>query len=248
MAGYDVVLRGGRVIDPESGLDAVRDVAIAGDRVAAVGTGLPPGRQDADITGQVVTAGFVDLHSHAHDLGSARLQVTDGVTTALELEAGVTPVAAAYAAAAAPGRPLNSGFAASWALARMAVLAGVTLDGSVATLFANLGDSQWRRAASQAEIARILGTLEPTGPAARWGSACWSGTCPPRPPRSTCESPRSRPPAGCRPSPTRGTSSSSPPTGPSTAPRRSSGPRARPVPTCTTATSTAPRCGTPTGY
>src|SRR6202034_1002280 len=51
-------------------------------------------------------------------------------------------------------------FAASWALARMAVLAGVTLDGSVATLFANLGDSQWRRAASQAEIARILGTLE----------------------------------------------------------------------------------------
>jgi dihydroorotase len=43
MAGYDVVLRGGRVIDPESGLDAVRDVAIADGRVAAVGTGLPPG-------------------------------------------------------------------------------------------------------------------------------------------------------------------------------------------------------------
>ena len=141
MAGYDVVLRGGRVIDPESGLDAVRDVAIAGDRVAAVGTGLPPGRQEADVSGQVVTAGFVDLHSHAHDLGSARLQVTDGVTTALELEAGVTPVAAAYAAAAAAGRPQNYGFAASWALARMAVLAGVTLVVSVATLFANLGDS-----------------------------------------------------------------------------------------------------------
>jgi N-acyl-D-aspartate/D-glutamate deacylase len=86
--------------------------------------------------------------------------VTDGVTTALELEAGVTPVAAAYAAAAAAGRPLNYGFAASWALARMAVLSGVTLDGSVATMFANLGDSQWRRAASPAQIARILGTLE----------------------------------------------------------------------------------------
>ena len=80
MTTYDVVLRGGRVIDPESGLDAVRDVAIAGDRVAAVGAGLPPGRQEADVAGQVVTAGFVDLHSHAHDLGSARLQVADGVT------------------------------------------------------------------------------------------------------------------------------------------------------------------------
>src|ERR1700733_3133092 len=160
MAGYDVVLRGGRVIDPESGLDAVRDVAIAGDRVAAVGTGLPPGRQDADITGQVVTPGFIDRHSHAHALGSARLQVTDGVTTSLELEAGVTPVAAAYAAAAAAGRPLNYGFAASWALARMNILAGVTFGGSVGPMFANLADPRWRRAASPAEIGGLLGMLE----------------------------------------------------------------------------------------
>ena len=43
MVNFDIVLRGGRVIDPESGLDAVRDVAIAGDRVAQVGTALPPG-------------------------------------------------------------------------------------------------------------------------------------------------------------------------------------------------------------
>jgi predicted amidohydrolase len=62
---YDAVLRGGRVIDPESGLDAVCDVAIAGDRVGAVGTGLPPGRREVDVVGQVVTAGFIDLHSHA---------------------------------------------------------------------------------------------------------------------------------------------------------------------------------------
>ena len=155
-----MVLRGGRVIDPESGLDAVRDVAIAGDRVVAVGTGLGPGRQEADVSGQVVTAGFIDLHSHAHDLGSARLQVSDGVTTALELEAGVTPVATAYARAATAGRPLNYGFAASWALARMDVLAGVHFDGSPGSLFAGLADPRWRRAASQADTARILGLLE----------------------------------------------------------------------------------------
>ena len=160
MLTYDVVLRGGRVIDPESGLDAVRDVAIAGDRVAAVGTGLPPGRQEADVEGQVVTAGFVDLHSHAHDLGSARLRVADGVTTALELEAGATPVAAAYAAAAAAGRPLNYGFAASWALARMSVLAGVSAGGSVELLFAKLADPRWQRAATPGEIGRVLRILE----------------------------------------------------------------------------------------
>jgi N-acyl-D-aspartate/D-glutamate deacylase len=157
---YDVVLRGGRVIDPESGLDAVRDVAIAGDRVAAVGTGLSPGREEADVVGQVVTAGFVDLHSHAHDLGSARLRVADGVTTALELEAGATPVAAAYAATAAAGRPLNYGFAASWALARMSVLAGVSPGGSAEPPFASLADPQWQRAATAAEIGRVLRILE----------------------------------------------------------------------------------------
>ena len=160
MAGYDVVLRGGRVIDPESGLDAVRDVAIADGRVAAVGTGLPPGGQEADVTGQVVTAGFIDLHSHAHDLGSARLRVTDGVTTALELEAGATPVGAAYAAAAAVGWPLNYGFAASWAMARMDVLAGLTMDGSIGPMFANLANPRWGGAASEPEIARILALLE----------------------------------------------------------------------------------------
>jgi predicted amidohydrolase len=88
--GWDVVLRGGRVIDPESGLDAVRDVAVAAGRIAAVGTGLTAraGRGDVDVAGQVVTAGFIDLHSHVSDLGGLRLQAMDGVTTALELEAG----------------------------------------------------------------------------------------------------------------------------------------------------------------
>src|ERR1700759_2409213 len=96
MAGFDVVLRGGGGTGPESGLDAVRDVAIVGDRVARIGPGLPPGRLELDVAGQVVTAGFIDIHSHAYDLGGQRLQAMDGVTTALELEAGMTPVAAAY--------------------------------------------------------------------------------------------------------------------------------------------------------
>jgi N-acyl-D-aspartate/D-glutamate deacylase len=160
MANFDIVLRGGRVIDPESGLDAVRDVALAGDQVAAVGTGLPAGRLELDVAGHVVTAGFVDMHSHCYDVGSLRLQAMDGVTTSLELEAGVAPVRTAYATAAAAGRPVNYGFATSWAMARMEVLAGVPLDGSVRTFFGHSASPEWQRAASRDEQARILARVE----------------------------------------------------------------------------------------
>lgn len=155
-----LVLRGGRVIDPESGLDSVADVAIDAGMVTAIGVGLPPGRHEIDVGGLVVTAGFVDLHSHAFDTAGLRLQAFDGVTTALELESGVTPVTRAYASAAADGKPVNYGFATSWAMARMAVLAGIPLDGSVTTFFANSARPEWQRAAGPAEQAKILALLE----------------------------------------------------------------------------------------
>ena len=104
-------MRGGRVIDPESRFDAVADVAIGEGRVAEIGTGLPrAGRGER--RGTCGDAGFVDLHSHVDDLAGLRLQVLDGVTTALELEAGASPVAAAYRTVVAEGRPINYGFAA----------------------------------------------------------------------------------------------------------------------------------------
>jgi cytosine/adenosine deaminase-related metal-dependent hydrolase len=155
----DLVLRGGRVIDPESGLDAVRDVAVGQGRVAGVGTGLPPGRAEVDVTGLVVTSGFVDLHSHVNDIAGLRLQALDGVTTALELEAGVTPVDAAYRAAAAEGRPVNYGFAASWALARMEVVGGIALDGKLSTFLANIASPAWQRPATPGQIAAVLARL-----------------------------------------------------------------------------------------
>ena len=140
MGEWDLVLRGGRVIDPETGLGAVRDVAVAQDRIAAVGTGLAPGKVEVNVAGQVVTAGFIDLHSHVSDLGGLRLQAMDGVTTALELEAGVTPVADAYRRVAAQGRLVNYGFAASWALARMQAVAGLPPDASLGAFMARISD------------------------------------------------------------------------------------------------------------
>jgi N-acyl-D-aspartate/D-glutamate deacylase len=156
--GWDLVLRGGRVIDPESGLDAVRDVAVTNGRIAAVGTGLTA-KGDIDVAGQVVTAGFIDLHSHVSDLGGLRLQALDGVTTALELEAGVTPVAQAYHRAAEQGRPINYGFAASWALARMEAVAGLPPDASLGAFMARISDPAWQRPAEPAQVSMLLARL-----------------------------------------------------------------------------------------
>lgn len=117
---HDLVLRNGRVIDPESGLDAIRNVGIRGGRIAYVGSATVRGRQEIDATGLVVAPGFIDLHRHAHGDNSYRFQVLDGVTTSLELEVGTADVDAWYAARD-PGRLLNYGVAVGHITVRMRV-------------------------------------------------------------------------------------------------------------------------------
>jgi len=161
----DLVLAGARVIDPETGLDGVRTVGITGGvitSVTAAGEPVPPARARWDVTGQVLAPGFVDLHSHAQSRTGLRLQALDGVTTALELEAGVLPVEGAYARAEAEGRPVNFGFSASWTDARMHVLDGVALDavGSLDLFGAHQSRPGWRAPASDTDVARVLGLLE----------------------------------------------------------------------------------------
>ncbi len=159
MTDYDLVLRGGRVIDPESGVDAVLDVAVSQGQIADIGNAPLPATVELDATGHVVTAGFVDLHSHVTDIAGMRLRALDGVTTALELEAGVTPVEPAYRQAAAEGRPINYGFAASWGLARMEAVGGIALDAGLGTFMANISTPAWQRAATQQQVDRILNRL-----------------------------------------------------------------------------------------
>lgn len=89
---FDLVLSGGRVIDPESGLDAVRDVGIRGSLIAAVSPTPLVGKTTIDVSGLVVAPGFIDPHAHAQSLEGNRYQARDGVTTALELESGAMPV------------------------------------------------------------------------------------------------------------------------------------------------------------
>jgi predicted amidohydrolase len=91
---YDVVLSGGRVMDPESGLDAIRNVGIIGDKIARVTAEPLTGKRTIDTKGLVIAPGFIDLHQHAQDAASGRLKAFDGVTTGLEMEIGVPDVAA----------------------------------------------------------------------------------------------------------------------------------------------------------
>jgi N-acyl-D-aspartate/D-glutamate deacylase len=91
---YDVVLAGGRVIDPETGLDAIRNVGISNGKIVRISPDPLQGRRTISAAGLVVAPGFIDLHQHGQDLESQRLKSLDGVTTALELEIGVPNVAA----------------------------------------------------------------------------------------------------------------------------------------------------------
>ncbi len=155
------ILRGGRVIDPASGTETVADVLVRGDRVASVSPVpiVEPEATVIDVTGLVVGPGFVDLHCHAQSIAGQRLQAFDGVTTGLELEAGLMPVDRAYAEAAAAGRVLNYGFSASWAQARGQVLAGVVPTTSVDGALGLLGNPDWQRSSSPAELATWLDLL-----------------------------------------------------------------------------------------
>jgi N-acyl-D-glutamate deacylase len=90
---YDLVLEGGRVMDPETGLDAVRNIGIRDAKIARISTEALSGRRVIHAAGLVAAPGFIDLHQHGQDMESQRAKALDGVTTALELEIGAPDVA-----------------------------------------------------------------------------------------------------------------------------------------------------------
>src|SRR5256886_16776715 len=89
---YDVVIANGRVMDPESGLDAIRNVGIRSGKIAAISSGPVEGKQTIEAKGLIVAPGFIDLHQHGQDAENYAAKAADGVTTALELEVGVADV------------------------------------------------------------------------------------------------------------------------------------------------------------
>ena len=108
-------------MDPESAVDGVRNVGIRAGKIAAISARPLQGSTTVDVKGLVVAPGFIDLHSHGQDDENYRYKARDGVTTALELEVGVSPVKDWYAAR--EGKALiNYGATSGHIPARIAVM------------------------------------------------------------------------------------------------------------------------------
>lgn len=118
---YDLVIANGRVVDPESGLDAVRAVGIRGGKITAISSDRLTGERVIDAAGLTVVPGFIDLHAHSQTLDVYRLRAFDGVTTALELEVGAADIEGWYRERGA-GQIINYGVSVGHIPVRMAVL------------------------------------------------------------------------------------------------------------------------------
>lgn len=124
---FDVVLAGGRAMDPESGLDATRWIGVRDGRIAAVSETPLQGVTEVDARGHVVAPGFIDLHVHGQEPRSYDLLAQDGVTTALELEAGVRDLEGFLARRRGRAR-VHHGASAGHIPARAFVLDGVGVE------------------------------------------------------------------------------------------------------------------------
>lgn len=150
-AVYDLVILNGRVIDPESKTDAVRNLGISNGTVKTISTNTLRGRTVINARGLVVAPGFIDLHQHGQDEENYRFKAMDGVTTALELEVGTGDVDAWYAQREQKTL-INHGVSAGHLAARMAAM-------HEPVTFLPTGDAA-RRAATDAEILEMKQRLE----------------------------------------------------------------------------------------
>src|SRR6266545_1185540 len=150
---YDRVILGGRVVDPASNLDAVRNIGLSSGRIAIITTAVIRGRDTIDARGLVVAPGFIDIHAHGQTPETYRFYALDGVTTALELELGTSDVDAWYRErSAGGGQRINYGVSIGHIKVRMAVMhdAGTRMP---------VGDGAYR-AASPEQIAEIVKGIE----------------------------------------------------------------------------------------
>ncbi len=201
-----------------------------------------------DVTGLIVGPGFIDLHSHVHSIAGHRLQALDGVTMALDLEAGLLPVDVGYRRAAEQGRPLHYGFSASWAAARGQVMTGADTDANIFRILTMLGDPQWQRPSRPQELEAVLALLANELAAGALGIGVLVGYAPSSDPAEFLAVAQLAAAAGVPTythvrewqRPTR--------THRSTGPRRLCEPPRKPVPACITATSIPHRGDISTGY
>ena len=118
-----VAILNGRVMDPETGLDAQRHVLIENGQITLISEKPLSADNVIDASGMVVAPGFIDLHAHGQDNVSNQFQAADGVTTALELEIGTWPISRYYAQRKGKAL-LNFGSTVSHVVSRHAAVEG----------------------------------------------------------------------------------------------------------------------------
>lgn len=150
-ATFDLIILNGRVIDPESKTDAIRNLAISNGIIKAITSKKLQGRTVIDARGLVVSPGFIDLHQHGQDEENYRFKAMDGVTTALELEVGTGDIDAWYAQRERKSL-INYGVSAGHLSARMSAM-------HEPVKFLPTGDAA-RRSATDAEIIEMKQRLE----------------------------------------------------------------------------------------
>jgi len=122
-ADYDVVINNGRVMDPETNFDGVRNVGIKGGKIVVITKDAIRGKETIDARGHVVAPGFIEGHQHATDPFSRKVNLRDGLTTQMDFEAGAGDIAKWYADAEGKTQS-NYGMVVLATLARVSVLDG----------------------------------------------------------------------------------------------------------------------------
>ena len=126
---YDLVIRGARVVDPETMLDQVRNIGINGKEISVVTPDAITGTEVIDASGLVAAPGFIDLHAHGQDPYSEKVSIFDGRTTQMDLEGGALPVSEYYNAKAGISLA-NYGVSVGHSAARLLLMDGIDAQGS----------------------------------------------------------------------------------------------------------------------
>ena len=123
---YDLVILNGRVMDPETEFDAVRNVGIRDGRIMAITEKSIAGDDTLDASGLVVTAGFIDTHTHSSDKYVVKMAMMDGVTSGMDYELGALNIGAWYEREAGQW-PINYGQCVSHEIVRIAIHDGIDI-------------------------------------------------------------------------------------------------------------------------
>ncbi|QWE08152.1 amidohydrolase family protein [Polynucleobacter ibericus] len=158
---FDLVICNGHIVDPDSGWDGLGNVGVNQGKIAAISKDPLKGVKTIDATGLFVAPGFIDLHAHGQFTSANWMQAFDGVTTALELELGMLPIAQYYENLQKEGRPLNYGASASCVMARVSAFEKEVPQPTLGWALESMDKSDWQYDIATADqLKTILSEVE----------------------------------------------------------------------------------------